>query len=486
MDCFFCIDLKSFYASVECVERGFDPLLTNLVVADESRTEKTICLAISPMLKSKIGVGGRARLFEVIQACERYKATYNEEVKFVAAKPRMALYIEYSARIYDIYLKYFSKEDIHVYSIDEVFIDASTYLDVYKVSPKELLKRVILDIFDNTGITATGGIGTNLYLAKISMDIVAKRTSPDISGVRIAYLDETLYRKLLWSHEPITDFWRVGGGTARRLSTYGIKTMGDIARVSISEGGEDFLYKLFGINAELLIDHAWGYEPCTMNDIKKYKPNTNSISSGQVLTCPYKADKARLIVREMIDLLVLDLVKNNKLTRGITLGIGYDVENVNNNLINFEAGDLVMDHYGRVMPRPSHGSINLKEYTLDNDTIVTNVMKLFDKVIVPEYTVRRIHLSAEQLVDKDAFEASRNSDREVSCQVSIFDMISDNNGSQDTGNDIAEDAVKKTKLQQTILDLKVKYGKNAILRGMNLEEGAMTIERNSQIGGHSS
>lgn len=486
MDCFFCIDLKSFYASVECVERGFDPLLTNLVVADESRTEKTICLAISPMLKSKIGVGGRARLFEVIQACERYKATYNEEVKFVAAKPRMALYIEYSARIYDIYLKYFSKEDIHVYSIDEVFIDASTYLDVYKVSPKELLKRVILDIFDNTGITATGGIGTNLYLAKISMDIVAKRTSPDISGVRIAYLDETLYRKLLWSHEPITDFWRVGGGTARRLSTYGIKTMGDIARVSISEGGEDFLYKLFGINAELLIDHAWGYEPCTMNDIKKYKPNTNSISSGQVLTCPYKADKARLIVREMIDLLVLDLVKNNKLTRGITLGIGYDVENVNNNLINFEAGDLVMDHYGRVMPRPSHGSINLKEYTLDNDTIVTNVMKLFDKVIVPEYTVRRIHLSAEQLVDKDAFEASRNSDREVSCQVSIFDMIFDNNGSQDTVNDIAEDAVKKTKLQQTILDLKVKYGKNAILRGMNLEEGAMTIERNSQIGGHSS
>lgn len=486
MDCFFCIDLKSFYASVECVERGFDPLLTNLVVADESRTEKTICLAISPMLKSKIGVGGRARLFEVIQACERYKATYNEEVKFVAAKPRMALYIEYSARIYDIYLKYFSKEDIHVYSIDEVFIDASTYLDVYKVSPKELLKRVILDIFDNTGITATGGIGTNLYLAKISMDIVAKRTSPDSSGVRIAYLDETLYRKLLWSHEPITDFWRVGGGTARRLSTYGIRTMGDIARVSISEGGEDFLYKLFGINAELLIDHAWGYEPCTMNDIKKYKPNTNSISSGQVLTCPYKADKARLIVREMIDLLVLDLVKNNKLTRGITLGIGYDVENVNNNLINFEAGDLVMDHYGRVMPRPSHGSINLKEYTLDNDTIVTNVMKLFDKVIVPEYTVRRIHLSAEQLVDKDAFEASRNSDREVSCQVSIFDMISDNNGSQDTGNDIAEDAVKKTKLQQTILDLKVKYGKNAILRGMNLEEGAMTIERNSQIGGHSS
>lgn len=486
MDCFFCIDLKSFYASVECVERGFDPLLTNLVVADESRTEKTICLAISPMLKSKIGVGGRARLFEVIQACERYKANYNEEVKFVAAKPRMALYIEYSARIYDIYLKYFSKEDIHVYSIDEVFIDASTYLDVYKVSPKELLKRVILDIFDNTGITATGGIGTNLYLAKISMDIVAKKTSPDSSGVRIAYLDETLYRKLLWSHEPITDFWRVGGGTARRLSTYGIKTMGDIARVSISEGGEDFLYKLFGINAELLIDHAWGYEPCTMYDIKKYKPNTNSISSGQVLTCPYKADKARLIVREMIDLLVLDLVKNNKLTRGITLGIGYDVENVNNNLINFEAGNLVMDHYGRVMPRPSHGSINLKEYTLDNDTIVTNVMKLFDKVIVPEYTVRRIHLSAEQLVDKDAFEASRNSDREVSCQVSIFDMISDNNGSQDTGNDIADDAVKKTKLQQTILDLKVKYGKNAILRGMNLEEGAMTIERNSQIGGHSS
>lgn len=486
MDCFFCIDLKSFYASVECVERGFDPLLTNLVVADESRTEKTICLAISPMLKSKIGVGGRARLFEVIQACERYKTNYNEEVKFVAAKPRMALYIEYSARIYDIYLKYFSKEDIHVYSIDEVFIDASTYLDVYKVSPKELLKRVILDIFDNTGITATGGIGTNLYLAKISMDIVAKKTSPDSSGVRIAYLDETLYRKLLWSHEPITDFWRVGGGTARRLSTYGIKTMGDIARVSISEGGEDFLYKLFGINAELLIDHAWGYEPCTMNDIKKYKPNTNSISSGQVLTCPYKADKARLIVREMIDLLVLDLVKNNKLTRGITLGIGYDVENVNNNLIDFEAGDLVMDHYGRVMPRPSHGSINLKEYTLDNDTIVTNVMKLFDKVIVPEYTVRRIHLSAEQLVDKDAFEASRNSDREVSCQVSIFDMISDNNGSQDTGNDIADDAVKKTKLQQTILDLKVKYGKNAILRGMNLEEGAMTIERNSQIGGHSS
>lgn len=486
MDCFFCIDLKSFYASVECVERGFDPLLTNLVVADESRTEKTICLAISPMLKSKIGVGGRARLFEVIQACERYKANYNEEVKFVAAKPRMALYIEYSARIYDIYLKYFSKEDIHVYSIDEVFIDVSTYLDVYKMAPKELLKKVILDIYDNTGITATGGIGTNLYLAKISMDIVAKKTSPDSSGVRIAYLDETLYRKLLWSHEPITDFWRVGGGTARRLSTYGIKTMGDIARVSISEGGEDFLYKLFGINAELLIDHAWGYEPCTMNDIKKYKPNTNSISSGQVLTCPYKADKARLIVREMIDLLVLDLVKNNKLTRGITLGIGYDVENVNNNLINFEAGDLVMDHYGRVMPRPSNGSINLKEYTLDNDTIVTNVMKLFDKVIVPEYTVRRIHLSAEHLVDKDAFEASRNSDREVICQVSIFDMISDNNGSQDTGNDIADDAVKKIKLQQTILDLKVKYGKNAILRGMNLEEGAMTKERNSQIGGHSS
>ena len=372
---FIAIDLKSFYASVECQERGLDPITTNLVVADSSRTEKTICLAVSPSLKS-YGIPGRARLFEVVQKVkevniERKRKAPNQtftgssydsialkrnsdlELSYIIAPPRMSYYMKYSTNIYNIYLKWFSPEDIYVYSIDEVFIDVTHYLKTYNMKARELTTKVIQDVYENTGITATAGIGTNLYLCKVAMDIVAKHVEPNKNGVRIAGLDEMTYRKLLWNHRPITDFWRVGKGYAKKLEAHRIFTMGDVARTSIKN--EELLYNLFGINAELLIDHAWGWEPVTLEHVKAYKPTTNSISSGQVLHCPYNYEQTKLIVKEMTELLSLDLVEKNLVTNQIVLTVGYDVENLIDPFIsNLYKGEITVDRYGRKIPKHAH------------------------------------------------------------------------------------------------------------------------------------
>lgn len=401
------IDLKSFYASVECRERSRDPLTTNLVVADPSRTEKTICLAVSPSLK-KYGLSGRARLFEVIQKVKaannirKIKAPNHVfcgssddslalqkkpslKIDYIIAPPRMARYMEYSTKIYNIYLKYIAPEDIHIYSIDEVFIDVTHYLSTYNMTARELAMTMIQDILSTTGITATAGIGTNLYLCKIAMDIVAKHIEPDKNGVRIAELDEMSYRRLLWNHRPITDFWRVGRGYSNKLEKIGLYTMGDIARCSIGKPtdyyNEELLYKLFGINAELLIDHAWGYEPCTMEDVKTYKPETNSISSGQVLHCPYEFDKARLVVKEMTDLMVLDLVDKGLVTNQIVLTIGYDIENITDkNRSQSYKGTVTTNYYGKKVPKPAHGTTNLPKQTSSTTLITNAVMELYDKL----------------------------------------------------------------------------------------------------------
>ena len=389
-----CIDLKSFYASVECVERGLNPLKTNLVVADKSRTEKTICLAVSPALK-QYGIGGRARLFEVLSKIKEInkmrrkdngykkfsgksfdddilKKDKTKELDLIIAPPRMAHYIDYSAKIYNIYLKYIAKEDIFVYSIDEVFIDITNYLKYYKLSPKDLITKIIKDVYDTTGITATGGIGTNLFLAKVAMDVVAKHITPNLFGVRIAELNEMSYRKMIWNHLPITDIWRVGRGISKRLEEYGMYTMGDVAKCSINN--EDLLYKLFGVNAELLIDHAWGYEPCTIESIKNYKPLAKSISSGQVLQCPYDYNKTKLIVREMADLLALDLVSKKLVTEQLVLTIGYDIDNITDDY----NGEITRDHYGRAIPKSSHGTINLDYKTSSSKIIIEAMIKLFE------------------------------------------------------------------------------------------------------------
>ena len=497
------IDLKSFYASVECRERSRDPLTTNLVVADPSRTEKTICLAVSPSLK-KYGLSGRARLFEVIQKVNaannirKLKAPNHVfsgssddstelqknpslKIDYIIAPPRMARYMEYSTKIYNIYLKYIAPEDIHIYSIDEVFIDVTHYLSTYNMTARELAMTMIQDILDTTGITATAGIGTNMYLCKIAMDIVAKHIEPDKNGVRIAELDEMSYRRLLWNHRPITDFWRVGRGYSKKLEKIGLYTMGDIARCSIGKPtdyySEELLYKLFGINAELLIDHAWGYEPCTMEDVKAYKPETNSISSGQVLHCPYEFDKARLVVKEMTDLMVLDLVDKGLVTNQIVLTIGYDIENITDkNRSQSYKGTVTTNYYGKKVPKPAHGTTNLPKQTSSTTLITNAVMELYDKIVNKKLLIRRINIVANKLVDEHSVKNANKYE-----QLDLFTDYEILKKQREKENAESE---REKRMQNTILDIKKKFGKNAILKGMNLQEGATAKDRNNQIGGH--
>ena len=490
-----CIDLKSFYASVECVERGLDPITTNLVVADLSRTEKTICLAVSPPLKA-YGIPGRARLFEVIQKVREINKdrrnkllshrfngkSYNSielnnkpnlELDYIVAPPRMSFYLDYSTKIYDIYLKYLSKEDIHVYSIDEIFCDLTNYLKYYNMSPKELITKIITDIYNTTGITATGGIGNNLYLAKVAMDIVAKHANPDKNGVRIAALDEMSYRKLLWNHIPITDFWRVGRGYSKKLEDNKIYTMGDIAKCSVDN--EELLYKLFGVNAEILIDHAWGWEPCTIKEIKEYKPTNSCLSSGQVLHCAYNYEKTKIVIKEMTESLVLDLVDKNLVTDKFVLTIGYDIDNLNNSSINYD-GEVTIDFYGRKIPKHAHGTTTLNHKTSSTKLIVNEVLKLFDRIVDKKLLVKRINISAMNIVMEDSIKSEK-----IYNQFDLFSY------SEDVDKNIKKqlnDEKEERKLQKVMLELKKKYGKNSVLKVLDLSEGATAIDRNNQIGGH--
>ncbi len=489
---YICIDLKSFYASVECVERGLDPLKTNLVVADKERTEKTICLAVSPSLK-QYGVGGRARLFEVISKVkeinklrkkqnsykpftgrssndDELKKDKTKELSFIIAKPRMAHYIDTSAKIYSIYLKYLSSDDIFVYSIDEIFADITNYLKYYNLAPEELVTKIINDIYKQTGITATAGIGTNLFLAKVAMDIVAKHTKPNKYGVRIAKLDEMTYRKQIWYHKPITDIWRVGKGIAKRLEKYGIYTMGDIARCSIQN--EDLLYKLFGINAELLIDHAWGYEPCTIESIKSYTPNNRCITSGQVLDYPYNYKETKLVICEMADSLALDLTAKSLVTDKLTLTIGYDIQNINN---NYE-GEITTDFYGRKIPKHAHGTITLTHKTSSSKIIMNALIKLYDKIINSKLLIKRINLTAIDVTD-EKLEIHKTKYHQL-------DLFSDSEKQTNILENEKKEEAKERKLQGTLLNIKEKYGKNSILKLMDLEKAATTKKRNEQIGGH--
>ncbi len=468
------IDLKSFYASVECVERGLDPLTTNIVIADESRTEKTICLAVSPSLK-KYGIGGRARLFEVIQRCREHRIRTGETIEYIIAPPRMQLYLDYSSRIYQVYLKYVSPEDIHVYSIDEVFMDVTNYLQMYgkgaPISARELAMLMVKDVLKTTGITATAGIGTNLYLAKIAMDIEAKHRPPDEDGVRIAQLDEISYRRNLWEHRPLTDFWRIGRGISRKLEANGMFTMGDVARMSISQygymTGEEFLFKLFGVDAELLIDHAWGIEPCTMADIKRYKPESNSLSNGQVLSCGYEYDKALMIIREMTELLVLDLVAKKLVTDSVTIDVGYDREQGN----SAYGGEMSLDPYGRTVPKPAHGSCKLKEHTSSTEAIVNAALDIFKRIVHRNLLVRRMNIGFGNVRKETEAAAERYEQLDL---FTNYEKAEEERAKQE----------RERKMQEAMLQIQSKYGKNAILKGTNLEEGATTIERNKQIGGH--
>lgn len=494
-NCFIAIDLKSFYASVECVERGLDPLTTNLVVADESRTEKTICLAATPAIKS-YGVPGRARLFEVIQkvkAANSMRRFYapgrkltgtshdatelannpNLAIDYIVAPPRMAFYMDYSARIYKVYLRYIAPQDIHTYSIDEVFINAAPYLDTYKMTAHNLGMKLVREVLKETGITATAGIGTNLYLAKIAMDIVAKHMPPDPDGVRIAALDEMSYRRKLWAHTPLTDFWRVGKGYAEKLANMGLYSMGDIARRSLDAQGEKELYRVFGVNAELLIDHAWGYEPCTMEAIKAYRPASTSVSSGQVLHCPYTNEQARLIVWEMADQMILDLVAKKLMTSQIVLDIGYDIENIAKGY----TGPVHIDHYGRRVPKPAHGTVNLKKHSSSTKQLLHETLALYDRIVASTLMVRRITITMGKLINEDSA-AKQNED------VVQFDLFSDT-AKEAKESETAEHAEQKEKsLQHAMIAIKNKFGKNAILKAANLKEEARTIARNSEIGGH--
>lgn len=517
------IDLKSFYASVECVERHFDPLTTNLVVADSSRTEKTICLAVSPSLKA-YGIPGRARLFEVIQRVREVNAKRltgairgghiqkdedgkyrfssasfmapdleadpSLELSYYIAPPRMKLYEAYSTRIYSIYLKYIAPEDIHVYSIDEVFIDATGYLDVYRMTAHELAMTMIREVLYTTGITATAGIGTNLYLAKVAMDIVAKHVPADSDGVRIAELDEMRYRELLWCHRPLTDFWRVGRGYSSKLEALGFYTMGDIARASTTAFGEDLLYRMFGINAELLIDHAWGWEPTTINDIKAYRPVTNSLSSGQVLKEPYNYENGRLIVREMTELLVLDLVRKHLATRQMVLHIGYDRESLTVSIPGKTMKDTVyavrktgrpyqgkvsVDPYGRALPRHAHGTGNLDKYTSSTKKIVDAVMEVYTRIVDPDLLIRRLNVTACHLIREEDVPAG------TAEQLSLFtdyETVRQERAAEQQQED------REKRIQTAMLTLQGRYGKNAVLKGMNLYKEGTTIERNGQVGGH--
>lgn len=492
------IDLKSFYASVECRERGLDPLDTNLVVADESRTDKTICLAVTPSLKS-YGISGRCRLFELKQRVKEANAGRQHDapgrtlegsshsfsqlqsnpclaIDYIIAPPRMAYYMEYSTKIYSVYMKYVAPEDIVVYSIDEVFMDVTHYLKTYGLTPHDLAMKIILDVLDTTGITATAGIGTNLFLCKVAMDIVAKHIPADKNGVRIAELDEDKFRQELWTHQPLTDFWRVGRGYAKKLEEHGMFTMGDVARCSVQN--EDLLYKLFGKNAELLIDHAWGWEPCTIEAIKAYKPSTNSISSGQVLHCPYDARKAKLVLREMTDLLVLDLVDKGLVTNQIVITIGYDIENLTNPERRRKyQGPVAKDHYGRQIPKHAHGTANLDKHTSSTRIIMAAMSELYDRIVNEDLLVRRLNVVACNVVD----------------EMSVA-MQDDNFEQMDLFTDYAQKKIdleaeksrqeRERRLQQATLSIKKRFGKNAILKGMNLEDGATAKDRNAQIGGH--
>ena len=460
------IDLKSFYASVECVDRGLDPLTTNLVVADESRTDKTICLAVTPPLK-EYGIGGRARLFEVKQKARG--------IDFIIAKPRMAHYIEVSSKVYSIYLKYIAPEDIHVYSIDEVFMDVTAYLGTYRMTAHELAIKMIRDVLKETGITATAGIGTNMYLCKVAMDIVAKKMPADKDGVRIAELDEMSYRRQLWDYKPITKFWRIGNGTAAKLAKYGIDTMGKVARMS--ERSEEFLYKLFGVNAELLIDHAWGWEPCTLEAVKAYRPESNSLSSGQVLQEPYTFRKARVVIKEMAEGMALDLVSKRLVTDQLVLTVSYDAENLTRpEILEKYHGEITYNHYGKPVPKHAHGTLNFKNPTSSSRLIMEGAAALFDRHVNPDLLIRRLNLTTNHVVP----EVSLMQDNKPQ-QLELFvDYEAQDRQRQEEKARMD----KERRMQEAQLKIKKRFGKNAILRGLNFEEGATAKDRNSQIGGH--
>ena len=495
------IDLKSFYASVECNERGLNPLTENLVVADRSRTDKTICLAVSPSLKA-FGIPGRPRLFEVVEKVKLINAGRLQrlrrlggtsftgkstdsialqehpelELDFIAATPRMAYYMEYSARIYRIYLRYIAPEDIHVYSIDEVFIDVTEYLETYGMTARELAVTMIRDVLRETRITATAGIGTNLYLAKIAMDIVAKHIEADEDGVRIAELNERSYREQLWGHKPITDFWRVGRGYAAKLRKIGILTMGDVARCSLQN--EDVLYKLFGVNAELLIDHAWGWEPCTIAQIKAYRPSSSSIGEGQVLSSAYTAEKGKLIVKEMMDKLVLKLAEKNLVTDQIVLTVNYDIESLEIPEIrdNYK-GEITKDWYGRLAPKHAHGTVTLKTPTASTKIILDATMELYDRIVDPILLVRRLNVAAGHVIPEEEL-------RSTEPEYEQMDLFTDYEALERERAQQKQTLEKEKRMQKAILEIQKRYGKNAIIKGMNLEEGATALERNAQIGGH--
>ena len=482
------IDLKSFYASVECVERGLDPLTTNLVVADPERTEKTICLAVSPSLKA-YGIPGRARLFEVVQKVKEVNAGHpKERLTYQIAPPRMALYMDYSTRIYNLYLRYVAPEDIHVYSIDEVFMDVTHYLGTYHMTARELAAKMIQDVFAETGITATAGIGTNLYLCKVALDIVAKHVKPDRNGVRIAKLDEMSYRRLLWNYRPLTDFWRVGRGYQKKLEENGLYTMGDIARCSLGGArefhNEELLYRLFGINAELLIDHAWGYEPVTMDLIKSYRPETNCISSGQVLHCATDFMQAKIVVREMAEQLAMDLVEKKLVTDQIVLTVGYDIDNLKiPEIADHYHGEITVDRYGRSVPKHAHGTGNLDAMTASVSRITETTMGLYERIVDPMLLTRRITLVANHLKDADSVKEEPFYE-----QLDLFSGGFLQTGQKETSREtkqLEKERLEKEKhLQEAMLSVKSKYGKNAILKAADLQEGATTIDRNRQIGGH--
>lgn len=497
------IDLKSFYASVECIERGLNPMTTNIVVADAERSEKTICLAVSPSLKSH-GISGRPRLFQVVQRINAINAerkckapggrftgsSFDDNViasspeysvDYIVAPPRMAKYMEVSTEIYNIYLKYIAPEDIHVYSIDEVFIDATDYLKTYNMSPRELAMIMIKDVLDTTGITATAGIGTNLYLCKVAMDIEAKHIEPDKDGVRIAELDEMSYRRKLWDHRPLTDFWRIGKGYAEKLEKIGLYTMGDIARCSLGGPGEyfneDMLYRMFGVNAELLIDHAWGWEPCRISDIKGYKPRNRSIGSGQVLHEPYTYEKAGIVVREMIDALSLDLVEKGLVTNQLVLTIGYDIANLSNPRLSAQyRGQVSTDRYGRSIPKHAHGTENLQRKTSSSQVLADAMMNLYRRITDKNLLIRRIAMSANRVTDEKCMEEKP--------EFQQLDFFTDYKALQQQMEEEKSRLQEERQMQETLLNIKKKFGKNAVLKGMSLQEGATARDKNNQIGGH--
>lgn len=497
------IDLKSFYASVECVDLGLNPMTTNLLVADKSRTDKTICLAVSPSLKS-YGIPGRPRLFEVVQRirvvnAERVNNAPKHQfigkssdytmlqampelaVDYIVAPPRMSKYMEISTQIYQIYLKYIAPEDMHIYSVDEVFIDATDYLNTYKMSARELAMTIIEDVLRTTGITATVGIGTNLYLCKVAMDIVAKHMEADKNGVRIAELDEMEYRRILWGHKPLTDFWRVGRGYVRKLEEVGLFTMGDIARCSIGNKheyyNEDLLYKLFGINAELLIDHAWGWEPCRISNIKEYKPSTNSAGVGQVLQCPYTFEKARVVVREMMDELSLSLVDKGLVTDQLVLTVGYDIENLSDSKRrSLYKGPVTKDKYGRSIPKHAHGTHNLDRLTSSSTLLINGITELYDRIVDKNLLIRRMSLAANRVVD-EKYAGKKQTFQQM-------DLFTDYERQQEEKTKEEAHLQREKNMQKALLDIKKKYGKNAVLKGLNMQEGATAKERNQQIGGH--